>query len=190
MKPVWRSEQRTGQHIYDWPDGMTFLCERCGAEHDLDEISFGTDAPLQWDSRPEEERSRSLLSGEQREIESGEVWSLYLRGCLRIPVRGTERVFSWGVWCSLSERSYEEICEHWDDPERTRIGPHFGWLCTRLPGYPDTVSLKAMVHQRAVGVRPFVELEPTDHPLAVDQHEGIEEHRLREIVIGLLHGEG
>ena len=51
----------------------------------------------------------------------------------------------------------------------------------------DTVFLKTMVHQREVGVRPAVELDATDHPLAVDQRDGIEEDRLKDIVIGLLH---
>src|SRR5881398_1763911 len=98
-----------------------------------------------------------------------------------------KRTFSGGVWCSLSEKSYLEVSDHWEDPARERLGPYFGWLCTKIPGYPDTAFLKTMVHQRAVGVRPWVELERTDHPLAVDQRDGIEEDRLRGIVIGLLH---
>jgi hypothetical protein len=47
-----------------------------------------------------------------------------------------------------------------------------------------------MVHQRKVGVRPWIELERTDHPLAVDQPDGLEEDRLRAIVTGLLHEYG
>ena len=169
---------------------MRFTCATCGAEHDIDEISFGTDAPVQWDLLSDYERSRSLLAGEQCEIGSHEGRSFYIRACLEVPIRGTGRTFTWGVWCSLSEPSYLEISEHWDDPARSSLGPHFGWLCTKIPGYPDTVFLKTMVHQRDVGVRPLVELEATDHPLAVDQRDGIEEDRLKDIVIGLLHESG
>jgi hypothetical protein len=39
-----------------------------------------------------------------------------------------------------------------------------------------------------VGERPLLELEPTDHPLAVHQREGIPFERLREIVAGAMHG--
>jgi len=166
---------------------MRFRCTTCRAEHDLDEISFGTDAPVQWNLVSDEERSRSLLAEEQCEIESHEGRSFYIRACLEIPIRGTGRTFTWGVWCSLSEESYEEVSQHWDDPTRVSLGPHFGWLCTKIPGYPDTVFLKTMVHQRDVGVRPLIELEVTDHPLAVDQREGIEEDRLKKMVIELLH---
>lgn len=169
---------------------MRFTCATCGAEHDLDEISFGTDAPVQWDLLSDDERSRSSLAGEQCEIESHEGRSFYIRTCLEIPIRGTDRKFTWGVWCSLSEKSYMEISEHWDDPARLRLGPHFGWLCTKIPGYPDTVFLKTTVHQREVGVRPLVELEATAHPLAVDQRDGIDEDRMKHIVVGLLHESG
>jgi hypothetical protein len=113
--------------------------------------------------------------------------TFYIRACLEIPIQGTQQSFTWGVWCSLSETNYREISEHWDDPHRVRLGPYFGWLCTTIPGYPDTAFLKTMVHQRAVGVRPSVELEATDHPLAVHQRHGIEESSLTEIVSKLLH---
>lgn len=166
---------------------MRFSCVTCGAEHDIDEISFGANAPIQWDLLSDDEHSRSVLSGEQCEINSREGPSFYICACLDIPIRGTDRKFTWGVWCSLSEQSYKEISKHWDDPARSSIGPHFGWLCTMIPGYTDTAFLKTMIHQRDVGVRPFVELEPTNHPLAIDQRDGIEEHRLRDLVIGLLH---
>jgi hypothetical protein len=169
---------------------MRFTCTTCGAEHDIDDISFGADAPVQWGLLSDAERFRSLLAREQCEIESHEGRSFYIRACLEIPIAGTGRTFTWGVWCSLSEKSYVEISEHWNDPARFSLGPHFGWLCTKVPGYPDTVFLKTMVHQREVGVRPLVELEATDHPLAVDQREGIEEDRLRAMVIGLLHESG
>jgi hypothetical protein len=166
-----------------------FTCTICGADHDLEEISFGSDAPLQWSLLSEEVRNRSLLAGEQCEIESEEGRSFYIRACLDIPIQTTYRVFTWGVWCSLSESSYMEISEHWEDPERSSLGPYFGWLCTVVPGYPDTAFLKTMVHQREVGTRPRVVLEPTDHLLAIDQRRGIEQSRLKELVIGLLHDE-
>ncbi|HZG42899.1 MAG TPA: DUF2199 domain-containing protein [Longimicrobium sp.] len=60
----------------------------------------------------------------------------------------------------------------------------------RDAGYPDTLLLKTYVHLQPVPVRPLVELEPTDHPLAVDQREGVTQERAREIVEAVLHGRG
>ncbi|MGV9567688.1 DUF2199 domain-containing protein [Streptomyces sp. NPDC003480] len=52
--------------------------------------------------------------------------------------------------------------------------PYFGWLTTDLSVYSTTtLNLKTHVPTRPVGERPRVELEPTDHPLAVEQHTGI-----------------
>jgi hypothetical protein len=44
-----------------------------------------------------------------------------------------------------------------------------------------------MVHTRAVGVRPYIQLEPTDHPLAVEQRTGITLARVQEIAEMVLH---
>lgn len=38
-----------------------------------------------------------------------------------------------------------------------------------------------------VGERPYVELEPTDHPLAIEQRAGITQDRGREITVAVFH---
>ena len=38
-----------------------------------------------------------------------------------------------------------------------------------VPCYPETLQFKRMVHTRWVGLRPLVKLEPTDHPLVVEE---------------------
>ena len=93
-------------------------------------------------------------------------------------------------WTSLSEKSFKRVIELWDYDGREVEPPFFGWLCTRLPLYPDTLLLKTHVHLRSSNKRPFVQLEPTDHPLAVEQREGIRMARVREIAGALLHGAG
>lgn len=66
--------------------------------------------------------------------------------------------------------------------------PYFGWLTTELAPYsPSTTNLKTHVHTRSLGQRPFIELEPTDHPLAVEQRTGITMDRVREIAEAVLH---
>jgi hypothetical protein len=56
-------------------------------------------------------------------------------------------------------------------------------LCTRIAYYSEnTLLLKTMAHFRRGGLRPTIELEPTDHPLAVDQREGISLARAWQIV--------
>lgn len=69
------------------------------------------------------------------------------------------------------------------------MGPFFGWLNASLRPYPETANLKIMVHLRNNGIRPAIEIEPTDHPLAVEQREGISADRLAEIYRIIVHGE-
>ncbi|MFN8856336.1 MAG: DUF2199 domain-containing protein [Planctomycetaceae bacterium] len=163
-----------------------YHCQSCGEWHAELPRAWGVETPLPFLLIPPEERAvRCLWDAETCEIDGRE---FYVRGCLEIPVRDGSEPFSWGVWVSLSERSYQRTRELWTTPGREQEPPFFGWLCTALPLYPSTLSLKTLVHTRPVGKRPFVELEATDHPLAIEQREGITEARLQEIAGALLHG--
>ena len=57
-----------------------------------------------------------------------------------------------------------------------------------MPLYPSTENLKTRVHLRDDGARPYIELEPTDHPLAVEQRNGITADRVAEIYAYYEHG--
>jgi len=166
---------------------MKFRCAKCGEEHDSDALAWHFAEPLPWLLASDEERNESMLTPDQCVLVSDGKVHYFIHGLLQIPVRGRSDPFVWGVWCSLSEGSYLEISALWESQERVKIGPHFGWLCSRLPCYADSMYLKTNVHQRAVGLRPLIELEPTDHPLAVDQRQGIEYDQLQRIIEELLH---
>ena len=169
------------------PPELTFRCAECGEIHDLSELSLGFDAPLQWVGLTDGERSRSQKSDDQCIIESAEGRGFYLRGTLDIPVRETDTQFCWGLWVSLSEASFIEVQENWENPARVSMGPYFGWLCNLIPGYPDTALLKTRVHNRPVGMRPSIELGPTEHPLAIHQRRGIDREELFEILTIAMH---
>jgi hypothetical protein len=113
----------------------------------------------------------------------------YVKGRLEIPVHGTEQPFTWGVWLSLSEASFERYTALFHDEHRQPGESFFGWLSNTLPGYPETQLLKTRVHVREYPNRPWVELEPTDHPLAVDQRQGISRERAIAMAQQLAHPE-
>jgi hypothetical protein len=149
-------------------------------------FSYGFEAPVAWYDLPEAERDhRAMLAEEQCEIDSQH---FFVRGRICIPVHDGPHDFEWGVWVSLSARNYERMLDLWQTPGREAEPPYFGWLSSVLPGYPSTLNLKTMVHTRPVGERPTIELEPTDHPLAVEQRHGITVRRVQEIAEMMLHG--
>jgi hypothetical protein len=88
----------------------------------------------------------------------------------------------WGVWVSLSPKNFMRYRELFAVDPPSDEGPYVGWLSNQLPGYPETFRLKARVHLRPNGTRPRIELEPTEHPLAVHQREGIPLLPLLEIL--------
>ena len=104
-----------------------------------------------------------------------------MRACIELPVTGTDDLISFSTWVSLSKQSFDRFCELLDTPHRSNEGPFFAWVCEPIPTYPDTEPLKAYIHLRNHGVRPYVELEPTDYPLAVEQRNGATDARVQEL---------
>jgi hypothetical protein len=101
---------------------------------------------------------------------------------LALPIIGSrDASFRFGVWSSLSAKNfriYATLFGRWTIPESD---PRFGWHSNRLTGFPDTLSLKCYVHPGQLPQRALIELEPTDHPLVVEQRDGISFDRLLEI---------
>lgn len=165
---------------------ISYLCRRCGERHDGLPMSYRTDAPAYWDPSLADDES-SMLDQEQCIIKAGQ---FFIHGRLVIPVTDapTGTKFDWGVWVSLSRDNFARALSLWTTAGREQELPYFGWLSTELPLYePSTLLLKTRVHTQAVGKRPLVEVEPTDHPLAVEQHTGITLARVQEIAETLLH---
>jgi hypothetical protein len=109
----------------------------------------------------------------------------FVRACLEIPIHGVDEPFTWGVWVSLSEKSFNRYVETYDDPDTT--DSYFGWFCNYLPYYKETYALKTQVRPRAHQIRPYLELEKTDHPLSIDFYQGISIERAQEIASEAIH---
>ncbi len=170
--------------LSDMSTDLGFLCSSCGQEHGGLPFTYGTVAPAYW-SESLEGGSGNVLGDEQCVIADEH---FFLRARLILPVLDSENEFEWGVWVSLSKSNFARATELWASPERVAEPPYFGWLSTELPTYePTTLNLKTKVHSQPVGVRPTVELEPTDHPLAVEQRTGISLARVQDIAELLLH---
>lgn len=166
------------------PNETGFDCRGCGQRHDSLPFSYDAPAPAGWTDEVAAD-PHSVLNGEQCVIR-GEQY--FVRARLLIPVTDADAPFEWGVWVSVGEETFRRMSEQWSSPGREYEPPYVGWLATELPLYhPPTLRLRCNVHTQPVGVRPTVELEPTDHPLAVEQWTGITVARVRQIAAELLH---
>lgn len=165
---------------------FTFKCQTCGEIHQ-GTPTFGYEFPIYYLDVPEEQREeRCELTSDTCVIDS-ELY--FVRGCVEIPVHGEDEPFIWGVWVSLSEKSFARYLELYEVAERDQEEPFFGWLNGCFADYAtgDT-NLKTQVHLRNNGTRPYIEVEQTDFPLAVEQHQGISKERLIEIYEMIAHG--
>ena len=163
-----------------------FVCAVCGEVH-KGMPAFHAPAPVSYYLVPEAERAERCVLGTDDCIIDDD--KFFVHGRIEIPIHGQSDPFVWGVWVSLSEASYYQWGENFEVEKRAHIGPFFGWLNTQLAPYPDTVALKTRVHLRNDWLRPYIELEPTDHPLAVEQREGMSAARAAEIYAQIMHGE-
>jgi hypothetical protein len=162
-----------------------FRCAGCGEWHDELLLDFAFDEPLYVADLARDDRARFVKgTGDFRELLRDGETHFFIRGLIEIPILETDSVFSYGVWTSLSAASYAAATAAYR--EQTEAGPFFGWLSNALPEYPSTVNLKTMVHVRP-RIRAAIELEPTDHPLAVEQREGITLGRVEQIVATVMH---
>ena len=163
-------------------DDRTWVCRSCGDEHHGLAWTFGADSPLTWQVTTQADRDAGELTKDQCVVEHDGVLSYYVRAHIELPIiDAPERIFSWSVWISLSEESMDIVHENWNNPDRARLEPRFGWLNTALPYDESTVGLATMMHSRERGVVPYLHLDPSvDHPLVREQLHGITLHRVAE----------
>lgn len=161
-------------------------CATCGQHHEELPMCYGAPAPASWEAIPPDERARRGELSPDRCVIDDQFF--FVIGRLEIPVTGLAEPFCWLVWVSLSEENFMRTCELWETAGRESEPPYFGWLNTSLPCHPNTLNLKTHVQTRTVGHRPSVILEPTEHPLAIEQRNGITLARVRELAECVLHG--
>ena len=149
-------------------------------------MSLGSPAPAAWFGIPEADREgRAALSSDQCIIDSE---YFFLLGQLHIPVLGSDQPFTWLTWVSVSEANFDRASDLWHTAGRESEPPYFAWIQSTFPYSQDTLNLKAALHTQPLGERPLVQLELSEHPLALEYHNGITMARVQELVESSLHG--
>jgi hypothetical protein len=161
-----------------------FQCHTCGKWHEGLPLDYAYDAPYYWSDTLKSDTD-SLLNSDLCVIKNQDY---FVRGLIEIPVIGSDQPFRWGVWTSLSKKNFDKMVELWDDPKLLDEPAYFGWLSSSIDIYPETLNLKTEVHSRSITERPLIVLEPTEHPLSIEQRDGMTMKRVREIVEHTLHG--
>ena len=85
---------------------------------------------------------------------------------------GKSEEFQFGVWMSVSERSWNIYWDGYDDESYAEDGC-FGYLSNTISVYPDSFNLPGDVYFQNEGFRPMVVLHNGSHRLALDQQAGM-----------------
>lgn len=136
-------------------------------------MSMGFEPPLVWAQLDEATRSASWADSDFCEINyaSGETCR-FIHCVLPLPLRDAGDEFTFTVWASVSERSWEVYRNGYRTGEYGEEGC-FAFLVSQIPGFEATVDLHADLWFQPDAMRPVMILHDADHPLVVAQTEGI-----------------
>ncbi|HWG87794.1 MAG TPA: DUF2199 domain-containing protein [Candidatus Acidoferrales bacterium] len=165
---------------------FAYTCSCCGQRHE-GSPSFGCKAPMHYEELSDEDKqSIATLTDDLCQIDHPEGADYFARVVLELPIHGVAEPFLWGVWVSLSQESFEKYTSTWGEHDES--DSYFGWFSNHLPYYPNTVNLKTNVRPRNGGARPILELQPSDHPLAIHFQNGMTIQEAQQIAEAVLHG--
>jgi len=180
-----RSVEPTRKGTWLEPIKNKYRCATCGKWHEGPALAYGFEAPAVYYQIPAEQRQdRCELSSDTCAID---MKHFFIVGNLEIPIIGRRQKFVWSPWVSLSEKNFKRVGELWEQPGRETEPPYFGWLSSIIPGYPTSEPIATRVHTRMLGIRPRIELEPTEFQLSKDQVNGITWERALELDAMAMH---
>jgi hypothetical protein len=158
-------------------------CTNCGEAHEglLDLAAL---APDPWPGEKHREENSALrfdgdFLSEDFCIMGGRYF--FVRGVLEIPVHGFAEKFGFGCWSTLSRENFDKYIDGFNDGDYADWGPWGGWLCNQLADYIGTEPEAMWVYPQPNRQRPTFRIQNPDHPLAIDQEQGIKPERLLAI---------
>lgn len=163
-----------------------FICATCGEYHEELPLCFGAEVPIYYYSIPADEReSRIEISKDWCVIDDSH---FFIRGRIEIPIVDYPEPLVWNVWTTLSKENFERSQKLWNNSLRQQEEPYFGWLQTEIPGYKNTLNCKSWVHTQPVGIIPIIVVFEENHPLTIDQQNGITLDQVKQLAELILHG--
>lgn len=159
---------------------MGYQCKTCGAFHPERPTCFGFDAPAVVSQLTDPDRERRVAISSDQCILDDE--HFFILGTLDLPIQGSDEIIRWLAWSTLSRPNFERASELWDADGRESEPPYSGWLSNRIPGFPDTLNVKILVHTEPLGCRPRLEVVEEGHAIRDAQRNGITCEKADELI--------
>ena len=152
---------------------MLFTCSVCGQVHE-DFPSLGFDVPYSYHNLSDIEKQEiAELSDDFCVIRHPDQTDRFIRVVLSQKIIDFPETLQYGVWVSLSEKSFNDYKKHHNSTDR--LTTYFGYLCNQLPDYENTLSIRTNVQTAADNNRPeiFPHDDQMDNLFVRDYFEGI-----------------
>jgi hypothetical protein len=158
-----------------------FTCSECGQVHSgWPALAYNSPA-FYHDLTPEQKASNAELNSDFCVVEIDNETSYFIRVTLFQKVADSDEMLEYGLWASLSEKSYKDYCENYSDENQS--GSYFGWLANDLPEYELSGIIPTNVNLQNGNQRPeMVPHTGTNHQFVIDYYEGISSHEAQRRV--------
>lgn len=149
-----------------------FKCSTCGELHDeLPALAFTT--PFYFETLNEKDKEEiAVISSDFCVITHEDQTDRFIRTTLKMQINDACENLDYGVWVSLSEKSFDEYEAEFKDNIDGKT--YFGIISNEIPDYKEsTLGLHVNVITRSGGIRPEIIPHQNEHNLITDWEKGI-----------------
>lgn len=167
---------------------MKYTCKNCGKEH-AEWPALAFISPYHYHNLSDEEKEIKANFGEDYCIITHEdCTDFFIRCTLSQKVNDHCEDLDYGLWVSLSEKSYLDYQENFKNEHH--VTQYFGWLCNSIPEYKDTLAIPTTVQTREGNLRPLIiPHSDFEHSFVKDYYQGISkevaEKRIQDMLYGM-----
>jgi len=166
-----------------------FECLECGLVHsNWPALAFVS--PSNYHDLDENEKKEiAELDADFCTIEFSDQMDRFIRVTLTQQVNASGEDLDYGLWVSLSEKSFNDYRANFNN--QNIDSEYFGWLCSRIPGYDNTMSIPTTVVTQIGGQRPKIfPHKDHNHQFVIDFYRGITAHEAQERVVEMVNNVG
>lgn len=151
---------------------IKYTCSCCGQQHE-EWPALTYTSPTDYNILSEEDKQNiGELDSDFCVIHYSDQTDRFIRCTLTQKVIDHCEDLEYGLWVSLSEKSFQDYSDNYDNKEYETM--YFGWLSNDLPDYEFKESIPTTVFTRTGNHRPeIVPHEGFDHPFVKDYYNGI-----------------
>ncbi|MFL9837990.1 DUF2199 domain-containing protein [Flavobacterium sp. ST-75] len=166
---------------------VKYKCAECGEYHE-NWPALGYNAPIYYSQLSDYDKENiASLNSDFCVIEHSDQIDRFIRVVLFQKVVGSCEDLHYGLWVSLSEKSFLDYKSHFDSNDYEAV--YFGWISNILEGYDDTLSVPVNVVYNGGANRPeIIPHKSFSHPFVEEYYNGISKEEAQKRVDNVLKG--